>query len=445
MAAMAATPLPDRAAPCYVPAPDRRFFRRNRPMPFHLLRHRAFALLLGGRLLTTIATNAQAAAIGWQVYAIARLTRGVEESALMVGMVGLAQFAPLFLLALPAGETADRYDRRRILLVCLALQLGCSAALAWLAHQPDPGLTPLFIIAGLFGVARSFVQPATTALAPTLVPVSALPQAVALNTLSAQTGMVLGPWLGGLLCAIDVFWAYAMAGGLFTIAGLAILRMLFMHLPGARGLGVVGSRLAMICEGLAYVRANKLVLGAVSLDLFAVLLGGVTALLPVFARDILHVGPEGFGLLRSGAAIGGGLTTIVLSIAPIRRHAGPWMLWSVAGFGVATIVFAFSQSLWLSLAMLVCLGAADSVSVYVRQSLVQIVTPNAMRGRVSAVSTLCISASNELGEFESGVAARILGPVGAAVFGGIGSIVVTGVWAKIFPALRRADRLTPEA
>lgn len=445
MAAMAATPLPDRAAPCYVPAPDRCFFRRNRPMPFHLLRHRAFALLLGGRLLTTIATNAQAAAIGWQVYAIARLTRGVEESALMVGMVGLAQFAPLFLLALPAGETADRYDRRRILLVCLALQLCCSGALAWLAHQPDPTLTPLFIIAGLFGVARSFVQPATTALAPTLVPVSALPQAVALNTLSAQTGMVLGPWLGGLLCAIDVFWAYAMAGGLFAIAGLAILRMLFMNLPGARGLGVVGSRLAMICEGLAYVRANKLVLGAVSLDLFAVLLGGATALLPIFAKDILHVGPEGLGVLRSAPAVGALAAGLVLSHFALERRVGRKLLVAVAVFGLSMVVFGLSTSFWLSLLALAISGAADMVSVVVRQTLVQLETPDPMRGRVAAVNTLFIGASNQLGEFESGVTAAAVGPVGSVVLGGLGTIGISLAWWRLFRPLAERDTLAGPA
>jgi MFS family permease len=411
-------------------------------MPLHLFRLRAFSLFWLARLLTTVATNAQAVAIGWQVYSIARETRSVEASALMVGMVGLAQFLPLFALSLPAGETADRYDRRRILLLCSGLQLVCSLAFLALALTPAPGLAALFAVAAGFGVARAFVMPAGTALAPTLVPREFLPQAVALNTLAAQGGMVLGPWLGGVLCAADVSWAYGASAALYGLAGAMWLVLLFQRLtvaPPSAG----GGRLEMIREGLAYVWGNKLVFGAISLDLCAVLLGGVTALLPVFARDVLMVGADGFGLLRSATAAGAGLTTIVLSVAPIRRHAGPWMLWSVALYGVGTLIFAYSDLFWLSLAMLALLGAADSVSVFVRQSLVQIVTPDAMRGRVSAVSTLFISASNELGEFESGVAARILGPVGAAAFGGFGSLAVTGLWARLFPALRCADRLTP--
>lgn len=411
-------------------------------MPLHLFRHRSFALFWLARLFTTVATNAQAVAIGWQVYAVARETRSVEESALMVGMVGLAQFLPLFALSLPAGETADRYDRRRILLACSVLQALCSAAFLYLSLGPAPSLPALFAVAAGFGVARAFVMPAGTALAPSLVPREFLPQAVALNTLAAQSGMVLGPWLGGVLCAVDVVWAYGAAAALYVLAGAMWLGLLLRPMTSAPPRAEAG-RMAMIREGLAYVWGNKLVFGAISLDLFAVLLGGVTALLPVFARDVLMVGADGFGLLRSATAMGAGLTTVVLSIAPIRRHAGPWMLWAVALYGVATLVFAFSSLFWLSMAMLALLGAADSISVFVRQSLVQIVTPDAMRGRVSAVSTLFISASNELGEFESGVAARILGPVGAAAFGGIGSLAVTGLWAKLFPALRRADRLDP--
>lgn len=411
-------------------------------MPFEVFRHRGFALFWFTRVLTTLATSAQGVAIGWQVYSIARSTHDVAESAFLVGMVGLVQFVPLFALSLLAGETADRYDRRRVLLACVGLQLACSTSLTVLAAHPEPTLVPIFVIAALYGVARAFYMPSSTALAPTLVPLEVLPRAVALTTLSGQLGMVFGPWLGGALCAIDVFWAYGTAAGLYCVAFLVVATLMFIPLDLKMRVPT-GGRVAMIREGLAYVWSNKLVFGAISLDLFAVLLGGVTALLPVFARDVLHVGPDGFGLLRSGAAIGGGTVTLLLSFAPIRRHAGPWMLWSVVAFGCATIVFAFSRELWLSMAMLIALGAADSVSMFVRQSLVQIVVPDAMRGRVSAVSTLFISASNELGEFESGVAARFLGPVGAVLFGGIGSIVVTGAWAWMFPALRKADRLEP--
>ncbi|MDP9127538.1 MAG: MFS transporter, partial [Pseudomonadota bacterium] len=267
-----------------------------------------------------------------------------------------------------------------------------------------------------------------------------LPRAVAWSTLATQIGMVLGPWIGGVLCAISPFWANGAAGIMYVVAsvtGFLLLAMPINALPKPSG----QTRLTMIRDGLAYLWSSKIVLGAISLDLFAVLLGGVTALLPVFARDVLEVGPYGFGLLRSASAIGGGLATLVISRRPITRHAGLWMLCSVVVYGITTIIFAFSKDLWLSMAMLVVLGAADSVSVFVRQSLVQIVTPNHMRGRVSAVAGLFISASNELGEFESGTAARILGPIGSALFGGIGSIAVTALWAKLFPALRRADRM----
>lgn len=408
----------------------------------NVFRHHAFTLYWTGRFLTTLATLMQSVAIGWQVYAIARLTRGVEESSFLVGMVGLVQFLPMFVLALLAGETADRYDRRKILLSCSCMQVIGATALAVVALQPDPSLTILFLIASLFGVSRAFSMPAGSALSPKLVPHTIMPQAVAWNTLSVQGGMVLGPWLGGLLCASSPFVAYAVADVLYVISSFVAIALICMPID-AKANHKSGSRLTMIREGLAYLWSSKIVFGAISLDLFAVLLGGATALLPVYARDILHVGADGFGLLRAGPALGGGLVTLVLSVNPIKRYAGPWMLWAVAAFGVATTLFAVSTLLWFSILMLVVLGAADSISVFVRQSLVQIVTPDPMRGRVSAVSGLFISASNELGEFESGVAARLMGPIVATIFGGVGSIVITGLWAKLFPALRRADRLEP--
>ena len=399
-----------------------------RPIPQNPFQYRAFALYWIGRFLTNIGTLAQSIAIGWQVYSIARLNHSVEQSSFLVGMVGLAQFVPMFALALLAGETADRYDRRKILLGCASGQIICASFFTYMALQSHPPLTGIFIVAGFFGVVRAFSMPAGTALVSTLVPAEIMPRAIAWNTLSVQGGMVLGPWVGGLLCAISPFWANATAGVLYLIArttGIALLMLPIDAKPKHKG----DSRLTMIKEGLNYLWSSKIVLGAISLDLFAVLLGGVTALLPVYARDILEIGPGGFGLLRSGAALGGGLVTLVLSIRPIRRHAGKWMLLAVTVYGVATICFAVSRDLWFSMAMLVVLGAADSISVFVRQSLVQIVTPNHMRGRVSAVSGMFISASNELGEFESGTAARFFGPVGSALFGGIGSIVVTMIWS----------------
>jgi MFS family permease len=402
--------------------------------PTQLLRYPDFCFLLLGRFLSTVAMLTQSVTLGWQVYSVARLDHTVAESSFLVGMIGLVQFVPMFALVLLAGETADRYDRRKILFACIALQLVCSAAFAFIALPDRPSLAAIFTVAGLFGVARAFTMPASAALGPMLVPRELLPRAVGWNSLSMQAGFILGPWLGGVLCAISVSVSYATAGFLYFCAGVALLFIRSNTKPNHAG----GARLSLIAEGLAYVWSNKVVFGAISIDLFAVLLGGVTALLPVFARDILHIGADGFGLLRSAPAIGGGLMALTLSLRPIHRDAGFWMLCAVAAYGVATVVFAVSTWVWVSMLALSVLGAADAVSVFVRQSLVQILTPDVMRGRVSAVSSLFISASNELGEFESGVAARILGPIGAAIFGGVGSVVLTGLWAHLFPALRQA-------
>ncbi len=407
-----------------------------------IMKFRNYAILVLGRFLTTFATFTQSVAIGWQVYTVARLTHSVEESSFLVGMVGLAQFAPLFLLALSAGEMADRYDRRKILLACALLQMACSVAFAMIALSPEPSLTLIFLVAGFYGVSRAFSGPAMSALAPSLVPVAILPKAIPWNTLSIQSGMILGPWLGGMLCAISPFLSYVVAGSLYFVACFSGIYLLMQPI-NARGQKSDASRLTMIKEGLAYLWSSKIVLGAISLDLFAVFLGGATALLPVYARDILNIGPDGFGLLRSGPAVGAATVTLILSRYQIKRHTGTWMLGAVCVFGFATVAFAVSKIVWFSVVMLALLGAADSISVYVRQSLVQIMTPNNMRGRVSAVSGLFISASNELGEFESGVAARLLGAVGAVIFGGVGSVAITVIWAKIFPELRKADRLVP--
>ena len=270
-----------------------------------------------------------------------------------------------------------------------------------------------------------------------LVPKSEMPQAISLKSLSWQAAVIVGPWVGGLLCAISTAFSFATATTLLII-GIGV--MLFMR-ASTTPERQPGSQLQQIREGLAYTYSNKIVFGAISLDLFAVLLGGATALLPAFASDILNVGAEGFGILRSGPAIGAVIMALVLVRWPLKRRAGPRMFWAVAAFGAATIVFGLSKNMWLSVAALAVLGAADMISVYVRQTLVQIVTPDHMRGRVSSVSGLFISGSNELGEFESGLVSRLIGPVAAAVFGGVGTIIVTGAWAWMFPALRRADRL----
>ncbi len=406
-----------------------------------VFRYRAYSLFWAGRVLTTLAVQAESVTIGWQVYTVARRTHGVEQGAFLVGMVGLAQFLPLFVLTFVAGAVADRQDRRTIILVCLAAELVCVLGLALLALHPGPSLVPIFAIAAFFGASRAFLSPAQGAMGPMLVPREVLPRAIAWNSLGYQGASVIGPWVGGALCAVSPATAYLGSAALYLAAGGSMLALRADTRPTGSG----GSRLELIREGINYVWTNKIVLGAISLDLFAVLLGGATALLPVYARDVLKIGAHGFGVLRSGPAIGAALMALVLSRWQIHRHAGRWMFAGVAAFGVATLVFAVSKLLWVSLVALAALGAADMISVYVRQSLVQIVTPDAMRGRVSAVSGLFIGASNELGEFETGVVARMIGPVGAALFGGFGSLGITGLWARLFPALRQADRLdSPE-
>lgn len=402
-----------------------------------LLRRPDYVRYWLSRVASTLGVQIQGVALGWQVYAVARETMDVARSAFYVGMIGLAAFIPVFLLALPAGETADRHDRKTILRLCYAGEIVTALVLVAASSLGFASLPLLLAVAVAFGTSRAFMGPAGTAMAPMLVPRTLLPRAIALNSLAWQGGSIIGPALGGLLVAISPATSYAAAAGLYVFA--------LVTLGGIRGNTRPevnpGSRWALMKEGLAYVWTNRIVFGAISLDLVAVLLGGATALLPVFARDVLHVGPEGFGLLRAGPAIGATLVAIVLARHPIRRRAGAVMFAGVGVFGLATIVFGLSTSLPLSVFALAILGGADMLSVYVRQTLVQIVTPDAMRGRVAAVSSLFIGASNELGEFESGVVARFLGPVGAAVAGGVGAVLATGLWARLFPDLRKADRL----
>ena len=409
-----------------------------------LFRHRDFGLFWAAMLLVNIAVQIEAVTIGWQIYSLARGTLSVKESAFMVGMVGLAQFLPLFVLTLFAGSLADRMSRGRIVIASLIVETVCVLGLVAFALEPQPTFTHIFAIAAIFGGARAFLSPAASALVPMLVPKADMPQAISLKSLSWQGAVIIGPWVGGLLCAVSPALAYGVTAVLYSAGVLTTLLMRANTTPERSP----GSQIAQIREGLVYVWTNKIIFGAISLDLFAVLLGGATALLPAFAADVLNVGAEGFGLLRSGPAVGAVVMALVLARWPLKRKAGRRMFLAVGAFGFATLVFALSKNMYLSLAALAVLGAADMVSVYVRQTLVQIVTPDHMRGRVSSVSGLFISGSNELGEFESGIAARFLGPVGAAVFGGIGTMIVTGTWAWAFPALRKADRLdgtTPEA
>jgi MFS family permease len=415
------------AEPDHVPAPSARA----------LLKERDYLLFWVSRWTGSFAAQIQSVAMGWQMYAIARHTHTVKESAFLVGMIGLAAFIPVFLLTLPAGETADRHDRKKVLLVCFAGEIATVLTLAIATWQGWASVPLLLLVGFLFGTARAFFAPANTALGPMLVPRALLPRAIAWNSLAWQTASIIGPAAGGLLVATSPAYAYFTTFGLYLVAALTT----FLIRKNAQPTVNPGSRWTLMKEGLAYVWNQKIVFGAISLDLFAVLLGGATALLPVFARDILHVGAQGFGILRSGPAIGATVVALSLAARPIHRKAGLFMFGGVAVFGLATCVFALSRNLGLSVAALAVLGGADMLSVYVRQTLVQLVTPDAMRGRVAAVSSVFIGASNELGEFESGVVARFLGPVGAALFGGIGALVVTGVWAGLFPALRKADRL----
>ena len=402
-----------------------------------LLKERDYLLFWSTRWTGSFAIQLQSVAMGWQMYALARADRSVAESAFLVGMIGLAVFVPVLLLTLPAGEAADRYDRKRVLVLCLLGEIATVLALATATARDHASPALLLVIAAMFGVFRAFFAPANTALGPMLVPRALLPRAIAWNSLAWQSASIAGPAAAGFLVARSAETAYFTAFGLNVVAVVLVLSIKGNAQPEV----APGSRWQLMKEGLSWVWRQKIVFGAISLDLFAVLLGGATALLPVFARDVLHVGAEGFGILRAGPAIGATAVALWLAANPIRSRAGAIMFAGVAVFGLATVAFGLSHSLWLSVAALAVLGGADMLSVYVRQTLVQLVTPDHMRGRVASVSSVFIGASNELGEFESGIVARLLGPVGAALFGGVGAVVVTGVWAMLFPDLRRADRL----
>ena len=402
-----------------------------------LLKERDYLFFWGSRWCGAFAAQIESVALGWQMYALARRTLDVQQSAFLVGMIGLAAFVPVFLLTLPAGEAADRYDRRKVALACLAGEMASALVLtvaAWRGFA-TPGL--LLVVAVAFGASRAFFSPANTAMGPMLVPRELLPRSIAWNSLAWQTASIAGPAAGGLLVAISPAHAFVTAAILYAASALCVT----MIRRNTRPTTQPGSRWTLMKEGLAYVWREKIVFGAISLDLFAVLLGGATALLPVFARDVLHVGAEGFGILRAGPAVGATVIALWLAAHPLRQRAGAYMFGGVALFGLATCVFALSKALWLSVAALAVLGGADMLSVYVRQTLIQLVTPDPMRGRVAAVSYVFIGASNELGEFESGVIARFLGPIGAALFGGVGALCVTGLWAWMFPDLRKADQL----
>ena len=406
--------------------------------PFRVANFRAYWV---SRLTMTLAQYAMMLIIGWQTYNIARdAGMTVAGASGQLAIIGLLQFVPLFLLTPFSGLAADRFDRRGVARLTILLQMACAGALAWLTSSETLSLAWLFGIAVLLGIARAFNGPALSALAPNLVPKAILPNAIALSSIAWQTGMIVGPAIGGYLHAESPALPYLVSVVLFVVSIVALSTI--GDVPRSP---ITGAKhpVGQVVEGLRYVIHNRMVLGAITLDLFAVFLAGATALFPVYARDILEVGERGLAQLAMAPAVGAALTALWFSFRPLKSNVGPKMLWAVAFFGLATVVFGMSTSMPLSLAMLFIVGAADMFSVYIRQSLIQLHTPDEMRGRVSSVSLLTISASNEFGDFFSGALAYLIGPVLAVVSGGIGAIATVAVWARIFPVLRTTRTFDP--
>ena len=390
----------------------------------------SFRRLWRGRVAGTVANQMLLVALGWQMY-------DLTGSAWDLGLVGLYQFTPALLLALVAGHVNDRFDRRLVLAACLSGQLLVALALTtatqggWVSRNWILGLSVVL------GTGRAFQMPAQQALTPLLVPAHALPRAFALSAAGMQAAIIAGPAIGGFLYASGPAIVYGSCAALFAVAVAFVGGISYSQPSPPREPVTLGT----VFAGVHFIWQRKAVLGAISLDLFAVLLGGATALLPIFARDVLHVGPWGLGLLRGAPAVGALGISLALTRYPIERHVGRWLFSSVAVFGVATVVFGVSSSFALSLCALLASGAADMVSVVIRQSLVQLETPDAMRGRVSAVNSIFIGASNQLGEFESGATAAWLGPVGSVVLGGVGTLAVVVAWMRFFPELSHRQRL----
>ena len=406
------------------------------------LSFRDYRLFWIARFAAVLAQVGMVVVIGWQVYDVARTDYGMgqEAAAFQLGLIGVAQFLPLLVLVPVAGWMADRFDRRIVATAAISLDLMNALALGWMTAHDSLSLPALFTVAALHGVVRAFNGPSLSSIAPSLVPAEILPRAIAMSSIAWQTGAILGPALGGLAYAANPALSYWIAAALLAITAVSVISIR----PFARTSIKDGSHpLRQMIDGLGYVRGQRFLLGAITLDLFAVLLAGATALLPVYARDILKVGPEGLGWLRGAPALGATVMAMWFSFRPLAHNVGMKMLGAVIVFGAATIVFGISTNLWLSLFMLTILGAADMLSVYVRSSLTQLYTPDEMRGRVNAVSQLAISGSKELGEAQSGLAAALVGPVGAVVIGGAGAIAVTLIWAYIFPELRRAKTFDP--
>ena len=398
------------------------------------------------RVAVILGAEAQAVAVAWQVYSI-------THRAIDLGYTGLALFLPGLLFLLPAGHVADRFDRRHVILLCYSLQVLCSLTLLMLAVHGTQRVSFIYAVLFLIGTGRAFSAPASSALLPHLVPEKHFVNAVTWGGAIFQIANVTGPALGGLLFTLPLVESLRRLGlegaGIvyaFTLSTLIwfLLLILSLHVRPGR-MEHRAASLKVVLAGFQYVRRSPLLLGSMSLDLFVVLLGGAVALMPIFANEVLHTGPRGLGALRAAPAIGALTMSLVMARFPIGRRAGRRMFVCVAIFGVATVIFGMSKSLWLSLAALAIGGAADMISVIIRGSLLQLATPVEMRGRVSAVNSLFIGASNELGEFESGLTAQWWGAVRATIFGGLASLAVSGAWAVLFPTLRQADELTAEA
>jgi MFS family permease len=401
----------------------------EKPSPLAPFAHGDFTIYQIARILLILAGQFVILALQWQVLQL-------TDDPLQLGMIGLAQFLPNLIFSLPAGHVADRANRRGIIMVCALANAVTTGMLAAEALAPRPSLLVIYVACGVFGVIRAFSAPAGHAFLPALVPPAILQTAIVLHLSTFQLSTVLGPALGGFLYGRDnPFRVYASAGGLFVAAFalFALLRARPVLSPEAEPFE------RAVSAGIRYVWNDKRLLGAMSLDLFAVLLGGATALLPIIAKQTFNSGPLGLGILRSAPSVGAGLMALVLAFRPLRRRIGAWLFGGVAVYGLATIGFGLSTNFLLTVALLVVSGGADMLSITVRHTLIQVATPDAMRGRVSAVSMVFINTSNELGEFESGVTAKLWGAARAIVYGGIGTIAVVLAWAGIFPALRKAD------
>ncbi|OWO96425.1 MFS transporter [Rhizobium esperanzae] len=401
---------------------------------FAAFRHSSYTRFFFARFLLSFSQQIVSVAVGWQMY-------DQTGKAIYLGLIGLVQFLPSLLLILVTGSVADRHNRRAIAALCSLVSALCTLALLVMTATETFAPWPVFAVLLIFGIERAFMSPAVQSLAPNLVPEHALSNAIAWNSSSWQLAAITGPVIGGLLYGVSATTAYTVAV-IFSILGAALLFMI--PKPEQKTTGEAKSW-AMILGGFSFIRAEKVVLGAISLDLFAVLLGGATALMPIFARDILTLGPWGLGLLRAAPGLGAIVMAIFLAAYPLKHRAGLYMFIGVALFGVGTIIFGASTNTEISIAALALMGAADMVSVYVRESLIALWTPDQLRGRVNAVNMVFVGASNELGEFRAGTMASVFGAVPAVIVGGIGTLAVAAIWASSFPKLRRIDTLDAPA